>query len=52
MELNNSQKWRLRLYISGKTERNLKAISTLKQICDQHLSEKYEIEIEMGKYWR
>jgi circadian clock protein KaiB len=35
----------LRLYVTGSTPRSLKAISNLKQICEEHLPDGYDLEI-------
>ena len=35
----------LRLYVSGTTARSVKAISNLKRICEQHLKNRYELEV-------
>lgn len=35
----------LRLYVAGQTPRSLAAISNLRAICNQHLAEKYKIEV-------
>jgi len=37
--------WRLRLYVAGQTPKSLKAFANLKQICEEHLAGKYQIEI-------
>jgi circadian clock protein KaiB len=39
------EKWHLRLYVAGQTARSLTAFSNLKQICEQHLVGRYEIEV-------
>lgn len=35
----------LRLYVAGQTPKSVLAFTNLKQICEQHLSGRYEIEI-------
>lgn len=35
----------LRLYVAGQTPKSIAAISNLKKICEQHLSDRYHIEI-------
>lgn len=40
-----SEMWNLRLYIAGKTEKSLRALSNLEAICEQHLQGKYHIEV-------
>ncbi len=37
--------WELRLYVAGQTPRSLAAFANLKNICEEHLSGKYTIEI-------
>src|SRR5262245_35205517 len=37
--------WKLRLYVAGQTPKCLKAFANLKQICEDHLAGKYQIEI-------
>ncbi len=39
------EKYVLRLYISGMTSRSLEAIENLRKICDEHLSECYDLEV-------
>jgi circadian clock protein KaiB len=38
-------KYQLKLYIAGKTSRSENAIRNLRQICEENLDKKYEIEI-------
>ena len=38
-------KWELRLYVAGQTPKSLLAFTNLKQICEDHLQGRYEIEI-------
>lgn len=40
-----SELWELRLYVAGKTPKSLAALVNLKQICEEHLAGKYEIEV-------
>jgi len=35
----------LRLYVAGTTARSVNAISTLKRICEEHLKNRYELEV-------
>src|ERR1044071_3763585 len=35
----------LRLYVAGKTQKSILAFTNLKQICEEHLLGRYEIEI-------
>lgn len=37
--------YRLRLYIAGQTPKSVQAFSNLKQICEEHLQGRYEIEV-------
>jgi circadian clock protein KaiB len=37
--------YNLRLYVAGQTPKSLAAISNLKKICEEHLAEKYTIEV-------
>ncbi len=37
--------WQLRLYVAGQTARSLTAFSNLKNICENHLKGRYDIEV-------
>lgn len=37
--------WSLRLYVAGQTSKSLAAFANLKQLCEQHLTGRYQIEI-------
>ena len=37
--------WRLRLYTAGQTPKSLAAIRNLRQVCEEHLSGRYELEV-------
>jgi len=37
--------WVLQLYITGATPNSLKAVTNIKQICEEHLKGRYSIEI-------
>ena len=39
------QTYRLRLYVAGQTPKSVLAFANLKQICEEHLRGRYEIEI-------
>ena len=39
------EKYRLRLYITGQTQRSKNAIGNLRRICEEDLEGKYEMEI-------
>lgn len=44
----NEQKdeyWELRLYVAGQTPKSLEAFANLKKICEQHLADRYSIEV-------
>ena len=41
----NGELYRLRLYVAGQTPKSVLAFTNLKQICDDHLQGRYEIEI-------
>ena len=37
--------WNLRLYVAGQTPRSLTAFKNLKDICEEYLKDRYELEI-------
>jgi circadian clock protein KaiB len=37
--------WDLRLYVAGQSPKSLRALSNLKDLCEEHLAGHYEIEI-------
>src|SRR5687767_11175792 len=37
--------WQLRLYVAGQTPKSLTAFENLKQICENHLKDRYRIEV-------
>ena len=37
--------WQLRLYVAGQTPKSLTAFSNLKKICENHLKDRYHIEV-------
>ena len=39
------QTYQLRLYVAGQTPKSVLAFTNLKQICEEHLQGRYEIEI-------
>src|SRR3982750_1923819 len=39
------EKWQLRLYIAGNTAKSAAALINLKRYCEQHLGNRYELEI-------
>jgi len=41
----NSKEYNLRLYVAGQTPKSLQAFANLKQICEEHLLGRYQIEV-------
>jgi circadian clock protein KaiB len=41
----NEEIWELRLYVAGKTQKSVTALSNLKKYCEEHLKDKYIIEV-------
>lgn len=39
------KKYVLRLYVTGMTPRSLRAIENIKNICEEHLKDRYELEV-------
>ena len=37
--------YRLRLYVAGQTAKSLAAVGNLKQVCEQYLAGRYEVEV-------
>ncbi len=37
--------WHLRLYVAGQSPKSLRAFANLKDLCEEHLAGRYEIEI-------
>ena len=37
--------WQLRLYVAGQTPKALKAFANLKKICEDHLKDRYRIDV-------
>ena len=37
--------WNLRLYVAGQTPKSITAFANLKNICNEHLAGKYQIEV-------
>lgn len=44
-EPNEEYEWKLRLYVAGETQRSLAALANLKKICEEHLANRYSIEV-------
>jgi circadian clock protein KaiB len=40
-----NEMWELRLYIAGKTAKSVTALHNLKKYCEEHLKDKYVIEV-------
>ena len=45
LESSVGQVYQLRLYVAGQTPKSLRALANLKQICEEHLQGRYEIEV-------
>jgi circadian clock protein KaiB len=45
MEPKKQDFYQLKLYVTGTTPQSLKAIANIKKICDDHLPQKYELEV-------
>ena len=44
-------RWMLRLYVAGETAKSLTAFANLKKICEQHLPNRYSIQvIDLSKH--
>ena len=39
------EKYALRLFVTGTTPRSVRAISNIKEICEEHLKGRYELEV-------
>jgi circadian clock protein KaiB len=39
------ERWKLRLYVAGMTERSALALANLRQVCDEQLAGRYDIEV-------
>ena len=39
------EKYILKLYVTGMTPRSMKAVTNIKEICEEHLKGRYELEI-------
>jgi circadian clock protein KaiB len=39
------EKWELRLYTAGQTPKSLTAFANLKRLCEEHLKDRYTIEV-------
>ncbi|WP_256012613.1 circadian clock KaiB family protein [Desertivirga xinjiangensis] len=45
LDLENKDIYKLRLYVAGASPNSVKAISNIKNICETHLKDRYELEI-------
>jgi len=43
--MNSAERWELRLYVAGKTEKSVTALNNLKRYCEEHLKGQYKIEV-------
>jgi circadian clock protein KaiB len=43
--MEKEKKWELRLYVAGKTEKSVKALTNLQRYCEEHLKGQYKIEV-------
>ena len=43
--MEKEKKWELRLYVAGKTEKSVTALTNLKKYCEEHLKGQYKIEV-------
>ncbi|MFB9842867.1 circadian clock KaiB family protein [Mucilaginibacter ginsenosidivorans] len=43
--MRTDKKWELRLYVAGKTERSVTALTNLRKYCEEHLKGQYRIEV-------
>jgi circadian clock protein KaiB len=44
-DLQDDERWNLRLYVAGETPKCVQAFQHLKQICEEHLRGRYSIEV-------
>lgn len=44
-EAEAAERWDLRLYVAGQTDKSIKAIANLSRICKEHLEGRYSIEV-------
>jgi circadian clock protein KaiB len=45
LQKSQGKKYVLRLYVAGTTPRSLRAISNIRKICEEHLRERYDLEV-------
>lgn len=41
----NEEIWELRLYVAGQTVKSVTALANLKKYCEEHLKDRYKLEI-------
>ena len=41
----DSERWDLRLYVAGQTDKSLRAINNLNRICKEHLAGRFTLEV-------
>ncbi len=41
----DAERWDLRLYVAGQTDKSIRAINNLARICKEHLEGRYSIEV-------
>ena len=46
LKKSGEEKYVLKLYVTGMTPRSMKAVTNIKEICEKHLSGRYELEID------
>jgi circadian clock protein KaiB len=39
------ESWQLRLYVAGQSPKSLRAVANLKELCEEHLPGRHEIEV-------
>lgn len=45
VDLDDGERWELRLYVAGQTVRSTTALANLRKLCEEHLAGKYSIEV-------
>jgi circadian clock protein KaiB len=45
INLIDSERWELRLYVAGQTQKSVTAFANLKKLCEEYLQGQYRIEI-------
>lgn len=43
--MKKDKKWELKLYVAGKTEKSVTALTNLEKYCEEHLKGQYRIEV-------